>query len=129
MKTSLDVYIEFVKEKMALLSNFCKIAPIIYEAVRDTLKEYNLRGEIYFLGSVINGSFTASSDIDIAILLNEVPKERKDIEGKVLDYVVNKGLPDWIPIEFHFLTPHTFEILKKGGANFVKAEDYILNCK
>ena len=129
MKSFLDVYVEFVKEKMNLLANFCKIAPIIYEAIKEALKEYNLQGEIYFLGSVINGTYTAASDIDVAILLNEIPKERKEIEGKVLDYVINKGLPDWIPIEFHFLTPHSFKILKKGGANLVKAEDYILNCK
>lgn len=129
MKSFLDVYIEFAREKMNLLSNFCKIAPLIYEAIKNVLREHNIQGVIYFFGSVVDGTYTVASDIDVAILLNELPKERKEIRGKILDYVISKGLPDWIPIELHFLTPHTFEILKKGGANFVRAEDFIFNCK
>lgn len=43
-----DAYIELVREKMSILSNFPKISMIIYEAIKKVLEEYNINAEIYF---------------------------------------------------------------------------------
>ncbi len=120
-----EVYIEFVREKMKLLSNFPKISNIIYRAIKEVLNEYKIAGEIYFFGSVIDGNFTASSDIDVAIVVDKVPSQRIEIEDKVMRILEANGLPFWFPLEFHFLTHNWFEVLKRGGANFIKAEEYV----
>ena len=120
-----DVYIEFVREKMRLLSDFPRLSVLIYNAVKQALEKYNVRGEVYFFGSVIEGKYTASSDIDVAILVESIPKERKEIVNEVMRKLESEGLPFWFPLEIHFFTPFLFSAFKKGGANFVRAEDYI----
>jgi predicted nucleotidyltransferase len=121
----LEPYIEFVKEKMNVLSSFPQISPVIYEAIRKALEEYSIKAEIYFFGSIIEGKFTVMSDIDIAILVDKVPERRKEIVRRIFELLENKGLPWWLPLEIHFFTPSLFDAFKKGGANFIKAEDYI----
>ena len=66
-----------------------------------------------------------ASDIDVAILVDKVPEKRKEIVRKVFEILESKGLPWWFPLEIHFFTPSLFEAFRKGGANFVKAEDYL----
>jgi predicted nucleotidyltransferase len=120
-----EVYYEFVREKMELLSSFPKISRVIYDAIHEKLEEYGVKGEVYFFGSIIKGTFTASSDIDIAIVVDHMPKQRLEIEDDVMRVLEGKGLPVWLPVEFHFMTPAKFEMLRKGGANLVKAEEYL----
>ncbi|MCH4815748.1 MAG: nucleotidyltransferase domain-containing protein [Saccharolobus sp.] len=120
-----DPYIEFVKEKMNILSNFPQIAIIIYEVIRKVLEEYDINAEIFFFGSVINGKFTAVSDIDVAILANKVPEKRKEIIREIFEALESKGLPWWLPLEIHFFTLSMFSAFKRGGANFIKAEDFL----
>lgn len=122
---SLDPYIEFVREKMNILSSFPKLAKTIYDAVKEALKEHGVDGEVYFFGSVIEGRFTAASDIDVAILVGRIPEERRLIVNRVFEILEDRGLPWWLPLEIHFFTPSMFNAFKKGGANFIKAEDYI----
>ncbi|CCC81740.1 nucleotidyltransferase domain-containing protein [Thermoproteus tenax] len=125
--SGLDAYIEFVREKMRLLSDFPRISVLIYNAVKQALEKYNVRGEVYFFGSIIEGRYTASSDIDVAILVEKVPEERREIVREIMRGLEGKGLPFWLPLEIHFFTPSLFSALKRGGTNFIKAEDYIQN--
>ncbi|BDB98583.1 hypothetical protein SACC_16000 [Saccharolobus caldissimus] len=56
--------------------------------------------------------------------MDKVPEKRKEIIGKVFNVLESKGLPWWLPLEIHFFTPSMFNAFKRGGANFIKAEDY-----
>ncbi|ABL78830.1 nucleotidyltransferase domain-containing protein [Thermofilum pendens] len=120
-----DAYVDFVREKMRLLSRFRELAPSVLSVVKRVLSEYGVDDEIFFFGSIVDGKYTAASDVDIAVVVREVPRNRSEIAGKIVEELEKIGVPSWFPLEIHFLTPDLFEALRRGGANFVRAEDFV----
>ncbi|BFH74131.1 nucleotidyltransferase domain-containing protein [Sulfurisphaera javensis] len=127
MKKAEEIYIEFAREKIKILSSFDTYAKLLYESLLRVLSRYGIRGEVYFFGSVIEGKYTVSSDIDVAIVTEQRLKAglQAEIQDEVIKEMEKFGYPWWFPLELHFLSPQLFEAMKKGGANFVKAEEYL----
>ncbi|MBP1356985.1 MAG: nucleotidyltransferase domain-containing protein [Sulfolobus sp.] len=127
MDEGLITYIELMKERMEYLKRFPNDAKLLFSIITSSLKEFNINGEVYFFGSMITGKFTVDSDIDVAILTKEkISRElERRIEHKIFDELDKLGFPFWYPIELHFFSLFEFEALRRGGANFVKAEEYL----
>ena len=94
-------------------------AHVIHQAVLEVLGPVN----VYVFGSVVEGRHTVDSDLDIAIVLPEAPKsagEDMRIVCEVLDRAEEKGLPWWFPADVHIIDEEEFEMLKRGGARFLR---------
>ena len=78
-------------------------APLVAEAVKEVLGG----AEVYVFGSAAEGRLTASSDIDIAVVVDEVPKsafERAGIVLEIIERAERRGLPSGYPLEIHLMT-------------------------
>jgi len=103
------------------LQKWKEIVRKVLEAVHETLGDV----PVYVFGSVVNGSYTALSDVDVAITLNKVSEkadDRVEIILKIFDKI--EDICPWIdcPLEIHLLTPMKKEILERGEAKFVEIE-------
>ena len=79
--------------------------------------------DVYVFGSVVEGKHTVDSDLDIAIVMPEAPKsagEEMRIVCEVLDRAEEKGLPWWFPADMHIMDEEELEVLKRGGAKFLR---------
>jgi len=78
---------------------------------------------VYVFGSVVEGRHTVDSDLDIAIVMPETPRsagEEMRIVCEVLDRAEEKGLPWWFPADVYIIDEEEFEMLKRGGARFLR---------
>jgi len=76
--------------------------------------------EVYVFGSAVEGKLTANSDVDIAIVVEEVPRsglERARLVDKLWRTMESNGVPWWYPFEIHLLTREELRLLK--GAKLV----------
>ncbi len=84
--------------------------------------------EVYVFGSAIEGKLTADSDVDVAIVLPQVPSsgaERAKVIDRIFRYMEERGVPWWYPFEIHLVTREEMEILKRGGAKFYNAKELV----
>ena len=73
-------------------------------------------------GSAARGELTADSDIDVLLVVPEVPKstsERAALVAEMLAEAEEKGMPWWYPIEVHWATPKEFERWFRKHLNIV----------
>lgn len=80
--------------------------------------------EVYVFGSAVEGRLTASSYVDVAVVLPEVPRsglERARLLGEVWRRMEERGVPPWYPFEIHLVTGEELERLRRGGARPVPA--------
>ncbi len=101
-----------------------EVLPAVVNAVKRVLGDV----EIYVFGSAIEGKLTADSDIDIAIVLDEVPRrglDRASIIDAIWSELEKKGIPWWYPLELHLLTKREKEMLEKGGAKFIDVNELL----
>jgi predicted nucleotidyltransferase len=71
--------------------------------------------EIYLFGSAVEGRLTVDSDIDVAIVVREVPKsgiERATLIDSVWRKMESRGVPWWYPFEIHLLTREELPLLR-----------------
>lgn len=117
-----DSYIRFRLEVLRLLLEWRRIAKAIARAARQVLGG---RVEIYVFGSAVEGRLTADSDLDIALVVPEVPEratERARIIAAILELAEREGMPWWFPAELHLMTREEMDMLARGGAKFVRIE-------
>ena len=117
-----DSYIRFRLEVLRLLLEWRRVAKIIAKAARDVLGD---RVEIYAFGSAVEGRLTADSDLDIALVVPEVPRRASDrarIIAAILERAEREGVPWWFPAELHLMTREEMEMLARGGARFMRVE-------
>ena len=117
-----DSYIKFRLEVLRLLLEWRRIAKAIARAARQVLGG---RVEIYVFGSAVEGRLTADSDLDIALVVPEVPEratERARIIAAILELAEREGMPWWFPAELHLMTREEMDMLARGGAKFVRIE-------
>ena len=91
-----DTYIESGKESIRYLKNYHKVAV----HVKEMIHEFDEYAEVYVFGSVVEGRYTASSDIDILIISDRIPREKRaEIKAKIRGKI---GIQ--VPIQLHIAT-------------------------
>jgi len=111
---SMDKIVELQAWKLKELLKWREYLGVLVEAVKEV---FNDRVEVYVFGSAVNGRLTVSSDIDIAIVLSEVPKsglERARLVDKIWSVMENKGVPWWYPFEIHLLRREELSLLREA---------------
>ncbi len=95
-----ELLIREAKRRAEVFRNIRKYLEIIVK----TVKELDKDSEVYLFGSVAEGKYLISSDIDVLVVTNQKP-------GKVLSLLWNKGIKD--PFEIHVVTRDDLEKYKK----------------
>jgi len=98
------------------LRRWTKYAESIARAARDILGE---NVEVYVIGGVAEGRTTILSDIDILIVADMLPRDRKGLYGEILGRAIDVyGLPWDAPVELHITD-------KKRAEEYLKASKYV----
>jgi len=79
------------------LRNYREVA----EKVRDVIRSIDPEAKVYVFGSVVEGRYTALSDIDILVITNNINK-KYEIMAKVYSSIE-------APIELHITTEELFK--------------------
>lgn len=99
MLREFDLYLEFGMKRVEHLKNYKNVAKRVKEIAQNILG----KADVYVFGSVVEGEFTASSDIDILIVVDKVNSKEiyklKTIIYKLID----------APIELHVISSREFE--------------------
>ncbi|MFA4669793.1 nucleotidyltransferase domain-containing protein [Pyrococcus kukulkanii] len=91
-----------------MIKNYHKFLPQIKEACREVFGEC----EVYVFGSVVEGKFTAESDVDILIVVESVPESLMERAKLKVEIEERAGLPEDHPFEFHIVDKEGFEWYK-----------------
>ena len=71
--------------------------------------------EVYVFGSAVEGKLTVDSDIDVAVVLREVPRsgiERARLLSKLWRVLESRDVPWWYPLEIHLVTKEELKLLQ-----------------
>lgn len=77
--------------------------------------------EVYVFGSAAEGKLTVDSDIDVALVIGEVPRsglERARLIDRLWEMMESRGVPWWYPFEIHLLTREELALLR--GAKLLR---------
>lgn len=107
--------VEEARRRKEIFSNLNKYLKII----EDVVKTMDSNAEVYLFGSVAEGKYLLSSDIDILIVTNVKP-------GTVLAELWKRGIED--PFEVHVVDKELFEAYRKRG-KLIKIGDFINESK
>lgn len=102
---SFDMYIEYGRRNLEAMKNYMEIAMKVKEIV---VKDF-VNARIYVFGSVVEGRYTAVSDIDILVIVDVDVEEKQEIKVKVYREID-------APIELHVIT---FEEYEKWYKRFI----------
>jgi len=115
--------IEIQARRLRELLRWRSYLPILVEAVKRVLGE---DVEVYVFGSAVEGRLTIDSDIDVAVVVEELPgsaSRRVEILDMIWRIMKDKGVPWWYPFEIHLMTREELKLLRE--VKLVKAEDLI----
>jgi predicted nucleotidyltransferase len=115
--------IEIQTRRLRELLRWRSYLPILVEAVKSVLGE---DVEVYVFGSAVEGRLTIDSDIDVAVVVEELPgsaSRRVEILNRIWSIMEDNGVPWWYPFEIHLMTREELKLLRE--VKFVKAEDLI----
>jgi predicted nucleotidyltransferase len=115
--------IEIQTRRLRELLRWRSYLPILVEAVKRVLGE---DVEVYVFGSAVEGRLTIDSDIDVAVVVEELPgsaSRRVGILNRIWSIMEDNGVPWWYPFEIHLVTREELKLLRE--VKFVKAEDLI----
>ncbi|MFZ8824199.1 MAG: nucleotidyltransferase domain-containing protein [Desulfurococcales archaeon] len=115
--------IEIQTRRLRELLRWRSYLPILVEAVKSVLGE---DVEVYVFGSAVEGRLTIDSDIDVAVVVEELPgsaSRRVGILNRIWSIMEDNGVPWWYPFEIHLMTREELKLLRE--VKFVKAEDLI----
>jgi hypothetical protein len=94
-----DLYLEFGREKLKQLKNYRDIAKKVKEMVQERLG----KADVYVFGSLIESEPTASSDIDILVVADNISHDEiYKLKAKVYESIE-------APIELHIVSTREFE--------------------
>jgi predicted nucleotidyltransferase len=106
------IAVEIQVWRLKELLKWRKYIEILVEAVREV---FDVDVEVYVFGSAVEGRLTIDSDIDVAIVVREVPKsglERARLLDKLWRIMESRGVPWWYPFEIHLLTKEELTLLR-----------------
>lgn len=95
MSTGFEIYIKHGKWALEQLANYREVSKKVKDIIRGSWKD----AEVYVFGSVVEGRYTAGSDIDILVVVEGVTREdairmkawiTKDIEAPVELHIASK---------------------------------------
>jgi predicted nucleotidyltransferase len=115
--------IEIQTRRLRELLRWRSYLPILVEAVKSVLGE---DVEVYMFGSAVEGRLTIDSDVDVAVVVEELPgsaSRRVGILNRIWSIMEDNGVPWWYPFEIHLMTREELKLLRE--VKFVKAEDLI----
>jgi predicted nucleotidyltransferase len=115
--------IEIQTRRLRELLRWRSYLPILVEAVKSVLGE---DVEVYMFGSAVEGRLTIDSDVDVAVVVEELPgsaSRRVEILNRIWSIMEDNGVPWWYPFEIHLMTREELKLLRE--VKFVKAEDLI----
>ena len=80
---------------------------------------------VYPIGSVAEGTFTATSDLDILMVLprDPAPRERLEAKKRIMLAAFDEGLPLHYPIDLHIVGPRGFERYKRYARRMIPLDD------
>ncbi|RLG83243.1 MAG: DNA polymerase III subunit beta [Thermoprotei archaeon] len=85
---------------------------VVATNVATVIKELYPDAEIYVFGGAAEDRLTVLSDIDIAVVLEDTPKDRAGMLAKIWEILEAKGIPQYYPLEIHILSKREFERLR-----------------
>jgi predicted nucleotidyltransferase len=106
-----DLALEIQVERLKELLRWREYLRILVEAVREVLGDV----DVYVFGSAVEGRLTVDSDIDVAVVLPEVPGsglERARLVNRILEVAESRGVPWWHPFEIHLVTRDRLSMLE-----------------
>jgi predicted nucleotidyltransferase len=106
-----DLAFEIQVERLKELLRWREHLRVLVEAVREVLGDVN----VYVFSSAVEGKLTVDSDIDVAIVLPEVPGsglERARLTNRILEVAESRGVPWWYPFEIHLMTRDRLSMLE-----------------
>lgn len=103
--------VEEAKRRIEIFRNLAKYLGIIL----DTVKQIDSNAETYIFGSVAEGRYVLSSDIDILIITSKPPAE-------VIKTLWEKGIED--PFEIHVADREKLETYAKR-ARLIRLEEFL----
>jgi len=115
---SIDKVIELQAWRLRELLKWREYIKILIEAVKEV---FGRGAEVYIFGSATENRLTVDSDIDVAIVMKEVPKsgiERAELLDKLWRAMEARGVPWWYPFEIHIVTKEELSLLRE--AKFIK---------
>ncbi len=95
-----ELLIKEARRKAEVFRNLSKYLEVIVK----TVKELDSRAEVYLFGSVAEGKYLLSSDIDVLVVTNLRPTE-------VLPILWERGIKD--PFEVHVVTKEELELYRR----------------
>jgi predicted nucleotidyltransferase len=115
---SIDKVIELQAWRLRELLKWREYIKILIDAVKEVFGE---DVEVYVFGSAVENRLTVDSDIDVAIVLKEIPRsgiERAKLLDRLWRAMEARGVPWWYPFEIHLMTKEELSLLRE--AKFVK---------
>jgi len=91
-------------ERYKLLKRWREIASRVAEKIRERFPD----AEVYVFGSVVEGQYTAASDIDILVVTRHAPRKLREKADIVLWLEEELGLPPSL-LDLHIVAPGTEE--------------------
>ena len=111
---NIDLIVRIQAGKLRELLKWRTYLKILVESAR---KVFGNNIEIYVFGSAVEGKLTVDSDIDIAIVVEEVPRsglKRAKLVDKLWKIMESSGVPWWYPFEIHLLTKEELRLLREA---------------
>ncbi|MEM4863234.1 MAG: nucleotidyltransferase domain-containing protein [Candidatus Nezhaarchaeales archaeon] len=102
--------VKLAKHRAEVFRNLEHYLKVIVKAV----KELDENAEVYLFGSVAEGTYTLSSDIDVLVVTDQSPEN-------VLVKLWEKGIKD--PFEVHIIRREMLDLYKRRS-KLVKAEEF-----
>ena len=88
------------RKALEYMRNYIDIA----KKVKDLVRTYWPEARVYVFGSVLTGKYTAASDIDILVVLDEKPNPKEEAEVKASIYMELDA-----PIQLHVISRKELE--------------------
>ncbi|MEM4913882.1 MAG: nucleotidyltransferase domain-containing protein [Desulfurococcaceae archaeon] len=102
--------VKLAKHRAEVFRNLEHYLKVIVKAV----KELDEKAEVYLFGSVAEGTYTLSSDIDVLVVTDQSPEN-------VLVKLWEKGIKD--PFEVHIIRREMLDLYKRRS-KLMKAEEF-----
>lgn len=96
----------------------------VAELIAKVAKRLYPEAKVYVFGSVAEGTFTATSDLDILIVLphDPDPRERLRIKMQLLLTAFDEGLPIHYLVDLHVTGPEGFKEYKRYARRMIQID-------
>lgn len=94
------------------------------KTVARAAKKLYPEAEVYVIGSVAEDRFTATSDLDILVVLpyDPDPRQRLRIKIEIMKKAFDEGLSLYYPVDLHIAGPHRLQEYKKYAKKMIRLD-------